>query len=795
MTRLAVDAGARSARPHAAHDRGPPNRFGTHGVHRRLLELQRTAGNAAVSALLQRQGAPPLVAPAPFKPAATLTTLTLGDLDDYARDRPDWMTDPTLAAATRTQLMDLLKWARRGSPPPLDPCRPFTCDDLIAQSARDRSDLEVFARALQRKDSAVPPDGITALADAVKLGGAIRELENRLPKADLHRGLGSKDEARTELKTLADSGRTADLAAYFRRAHAYLEAENGADSESYRDWGADPATYIGRVADVRNLHRFEQALLDQLIANRADRSRSKPLLLVLHSGTDHNGAFHREAALTSMVTNANNLTLMIEGATSLEAAGARFTALARAYGQAGRVKQVMLAGHGGPTQMELAGRPGAPDEIVSGAPGSRNRKRTEKFLRNLVAVMAPGPDAHIVLNACLTAAEPVADNLPANPALARATILHSLTTNPSIATLIRNMAGGRTVEGNVASVGAGSYITPTGELHQTIPGDPAASSTDPADYVENGHEPEGAARSLVVLWARSGEAAATAAITARKAHAYSSFGDEVITAIFDVFETTKDISGLARVAEQSSRGLSEFHRLDHQTPDEVWGLRNAAAFETALTPKIRALGTLGAGGRVALDQVRLAADATRVAEITAIAQAAATLNALRKHLSTPWLSRRIADLIPHASAATPTRAHVILGGATWPHAHTEGYFRANAGGGTRLTPPAGESIDRLTDADPSENTILEGLGIVRAAPAAPVVGGAPAGPTVESLSKSGRTTAWLNVREGPDLAAPRVDVLPKGARVDIIGQSGGWFAVLAGGRMRYVFKRYVAVLP
>jgi hypothetical protein len=66
---------------------------------------------------------------------------------------------------------------------------------------------------------------------------------------------------------------------------------------------------------------------------------------------------------------------------------------------------------------------------------------------------------------------------------------------------------------------------------------------------------------------------------------------------------------------------------------------------------------------------------------------------------------------------------------------------------------------------------------------------------VESLSKVGRTTAWLNVREGPDLAATRVDVLSKGARVDIIGQSGNWFAVLVAGRMRYVFKRYVAVLP
>ncbi|GAA1061612.1 SH3 domain-containing protein [Agromyces bracchium] len=744
--------------------------------------------------MLQRQGAPPVAPVVAFKPAATLTTLTLGELDDYARDRPDWMTDPALSAATRRDLMDLLRWARRGAPAPMDPCRPFTCADLVAQSATDRRDLEVFARASQRKDSAEPPDGTTALADAVKLGGTIRELETRLPKADLHRGLGGTDEAKAELGVLSGSGRAADLASYFRRAHAYLEADTGRDSKSYREWGADPAAYIGKVPDVRNLHRFQEALLKQLITNRADRSRSKPLLIILHTGTDHNGAFHDDAQLTDVVTNAANLALMIEGATTLEAAGARLTALARTYGQAGRVKQVMLAGHGGPTGIELAGRPGAPDSAASDAPGTTSRRRTERFIRGLVAVMAPGPDARIVLNACLTAAEPVADNLPANPALARATILHSLTTNPSIATLIRNMAGGRTVEGNVASVGPGSYITAAGELHQTIPGDEAAASTNPADYVEKGHEPEGAARSLVVLWARDA-AAATAAMTARKGHGFTSYGDVVIAEIFDVFESTGDISGLARVAEQSSRGLSEFHDSDHQTPGEIWGMENAAAFESKLAPKIRAIGSIGAGGRVALDQVRLGPDPTRVAAITGIVQAATSLDALRKHLSDEWLATRIVDLLPHASAAAPTRAHIMLGGATWPHAHTEGFFRANAGGGTRLRPPAGESVDRLTDADPSENTILTKLGIVRTAPTPPAAGGGAVA-AVESLSKVGRTTpAWLNVREGPDLATARVDVLPRGARIDIIGQSGAWFAVLFGGHMRYVSKRYVVVLP
>ena len=109
--------------------------------------------------------------------------------------------------------------------------------------------------------------------------------------------------------------------------------------------------------------------------------------------------------------------------------------------------------------------------------------------------------------------------------------------------------------------------------------------------------------------------------------------------------------------------------------------------------------------------------------------------------------------------------------------------------------PAGGTIDALTDVDPSENTILAGLGIVRAAPVPSSGGGGATGPAVESVSLVGTTVDWLNVREGPDLSAARIDVLRRGARVDVIGRSGRWFAVLHGGSMRYVMARFVRVRP
>ena len=129
--------------------------------------------------------------------------------------------------------------------------------------------------------------------------------------------------------------------------------------------------------------------------------------------------------------------------------------------------------------------------------------------------MDTGPDARIVLNACLTQADEVAANLPKDPAEARKAILGSLAKNPSLASRIRQLAPGRVVEGNIASVPAGTYMDvdaaghPTGVVHQRIPSDPSAASADLPDYIEHGQEPEGCMRAVVVVWALTKRSAST----------------------------------------------------------------------------------------------------------------------------------------------------------------------------------------------------------------------------------------------------------------------------------------------
>ena len=86
---------------------------------------------------------------------------------------------------------------------------------------------------------------------------------------------------------------------------------------------------------------------------RRSRTARSPLLLILHTGTDWNGAFHRDSALTDLVAHPRNLTVMVEGPETLEAAGSAAATIADRQGQHHRIQQLMLAGHGAPQAMDL----------------------------------------------------------------------------------------------------------------------------------------------------------------------------------------------------------------------------------------------------------------------------------------------------------------------------------------------------------------------------------------------------------------------------------------------------------
>ena len=751
--------------------------------------------------------------------------MTVGDMDSYAESRPDWATDPALGAR-KPSLEKVLEFVRNGRPPPLGACAPMKVHDLELNGLAndDREQLRAYARGVESTQTA-GLSSTAVLPDALNEGNTLLTLERSLPKATLHHALGTKDEGKAQMANLVAKGlaEVSRFAAYFGASHAYLEADNGADVGAYLDMIVKDAKYpdefIGHPARVHNYHRFETKMLEKLAVNEGIEDRAKPLLLILHSGSDWNGAFHRDSALTDLVVHPRNLTVMVEGAESLEAAGGAAASIAEHQGQNHRIQQVMIAGHGGPQGMELTGVP-SPTGQVAGAQEldlAHNRARTERFLRGLIGHMATGPDARIVLNACLTQADAVSADLPASPAAARAKILASLAANPSLASRVRQLAHGRTVEGNIASVPAGTYMelnaagNPTGVVHQQIPTDPAATSTSLPDYIEKGQEPEGCMRAVVVVWARD-KAECLHRVGLRRAQPLGGWTDRVIHTFYDIVVGDDDnVSLMNRLANSLAGGLSEFGFPANQTPESVAGGNNnlSPAEESLVFTPLHPFAA--SGGQLAIDQVWMIANAAREVKFMAELDTFGTTMQASPHLSAPWLAPRTADLLPVASAAAPSSAQTklalwgVTGGRDDPACHA--FLVENAKATRRLVLPGGLTVSGVTGGSASETDVLTTLGLIGHA-AAPVVGAGGPPPNfdsdgdgvndiyVQSVTRRGVITGeGVRLRAKPSFAGLVLEYLYTPTRLDVFGEHDAWLAADHGGRVGFVHKSLVHELP
>ncbi len=795
----------------------------------RLLTLQCLVGNSAIARAMsvQRDHGPDVAragpATTPFRPVADFDTMTVGDLDSYADSRPDWATDPALGPR-KDPLVKVLEFVRSGQPAPLGACEPMKVHDLESNglATDDRDTLRAYARGVQSTETA-GFSSTPVLVDALTAGIALLTLEGGIPRATLHHALGKQQEGKDQFKRLMAKGlpEVGNLANYFSASHAYLEADNGADARSYLDMvetdGKRPETFIGNPARVHNYHRFEAKLLNKLAANETIEDRAKPLLLILHTGSDWNGAFHRDSALTDLVVHPRNLTVMVEGPETLEAAGSAAATIADRQGQNHRIQQVMLAGHGAPQAMDLAGVP-SPTGEVSAAQGldlAHNRARTEKFLRGLIGHMDTGPDARIVLNACLTQADEVAANLPKDPAEARKAILGSLAKNPSLASRLRQLAPGRVVEGNIASVPAGTYMEVdaagkgTGVVHQQIPSDPTAASTNLPDYIEHGQEPEGCMRAVVVVWARD-KAECLHRVGLRRAQAIGGWTDRVVHDLYDMVAADSDnVNLMNRLANSVAGGLGELADPKNQNPNFTGGANNnlSPAEESSVFTPLHAFA--GPGGQLAIDEVWMINDPGRGADFFTELDSFGTTTDAGPHLSTGWLAPSTAALLPLASAGAPTRAQMKL--ALWgvtggrDEAGCHAFLLENAKTTRHVVTPAGTTVDGLTGGAAAEIDVLTTLGLAgHAVPAA--VGGAPEpnldtdgdginDTYVESVTRHGVIAGeGVRLRAQPSFAGAVLELLFMPTRLDVFGEHGAWLAVDRGGRVGFVHKSLVQQL-
>ena len=472
-------------------------------------------------------------------PAAThyltynqLRTKTLSQFIDYLNAQADWYSEPSLTEDQREEIEYLIFFANSDVQAVFSAKTVhqfftlFNTDGELADQRRSR--LHAYAAAASaRKYPFEISDFAANLTQAISIGADILRMLESFPAYVLHTAL--KEQPFRDLRT---NNFIPDVLVYYTTStqRPVFEADNGRDFSSFilfRLSGTSPLHYDSTVLvnKIRNFHRFEKAALDRLITNYGNTSKTLPLTLILHTALDHNGAFHRDPNLTSVITNNTMLTLMIEGFESLALMQVQIGPLANRYGIHNRIDQLMFAGHGNARVIQLAG---TVEEALNDSGEGRlvenndsmnldsNLEHTQHLIDEVLLFMdndstLPAdrqPHARVVFNACLTGSNAVSEAIAeGDVAGAQAHVSTYIREHASLATFLDDYAADHnaaslTSIGSNASFGQVGLINPQNELDIISAGDPAITAPK-LDYVERGTETAGALRAVLESWANN----------------------------------------------------------------------------------------------------------------------------------------------------------------------------------------------------------------------------------------------------------------------------------------------------
>ncbi|MEW6582311.1 MAG: SH3 domain-containing protein, partial [Actinomycetota bacterium] len=799
-----------------------------------VLGVQATAGNVAarrlVDARLSRTGGPAVapVAPPPGAvtrhTAAEIRAMTLAEFESFATRQADWGLDPGLAADVEA-LRGLLEFAREeeaGKRPILSGCGRMTVADLLATGMTDgvRTELRAFGQAVAQSHPTVRLQATADVAKARGYGAVIPKLEANPGGAALRKIINQPE----ALDRLIAAGAVDDFAAYCAAQRPTLEAEDQARSSpeitSYLAMRASGDAALGpSLPDVRNLHRFEHAALAALVANLAlteeeVRRQARPLVLILHSTFDHNGAFHRDPNLTAVITQADKLVLLVEGKESLAEMGDRIGPLAARYGHDGKVHQAMLAGHGNAQTIQMAGTLGPGGEEQHERVRTGHDPASDEFLRKLVDNMATGPDTRIVLNACLTASNrvtPPPGGLSADPDTAAAQVQAAIAADPSLRDYVAAAAAGKgvSVRGANASFGQVGLLDPSGNLDIVAPPgrDPMLTASK-ADYARSGTEPQGVMRALLEVWAMDRTATprtttARTIVTARIAGSPTGWDARIIWALCRAVDADFDNAELIRLLAEGAGALAEVGG-DRDPSHLAWIPRSVAdrvyrdmTGATAWSSQHEL--------PLLVYQHWLQATPGRGADFTTHLAAHFTCQTAKRLVKFPFIAGAMAGLLP-AGTPTPARGHLQLAlmgvmDDNGVEAESRRFLREVAGTASHFDAALG--IDALLDGNGSQAEVEEKVGLG----AAPVP--APPGPSPPNVDLDGdgvpdvfvepmerhtaTTTSRANLRSRPSATAPILGSTKEKGRLIVTGTSGDWYMVEHRTAPRFVHTSLVTL--
>ena len=563
-----------------------------------LLDQFAPAATGAASRAVQR--APD------YRASKDIKKLRLIEFDRYAQDQADWAVSDQLGN-DKERLRNLLAFARSDKGKVLSACRGYKVGFLLQQQvgqggAIDRA-IATYSRAASPAHHAgtIHIEGpATSLPDIVAWGPAIEKLELAIGGLIIESVIPQRDEDPL-LAKLVQAGAIDDFIGYYKACHPTLHAVTGSEVVCFLDFrdkgGLNQCDrYRAVLPEIRNLHRFTTAQLTLMCTHRERAKQNRqvkqplPVCAVLQTGIDSVGVFSHNEGLTKLLTRETHIVLVAEGKAAVAEFVKDLQAFAK-FGKDGQLDEVLLSGHGSPTQLKLGGTVGVhtpkggtaeeystmkSSSLTASSKTPNAYKLTGQFFGLLKKLLRDDPMARIVLNGCLTNASSVEKlELDANPDVAAKQILIAMEKEPNLAGLVRQIMGTHQAQVRAANasfaVAKVGLLDPQGRLDLVPDEDLALTAPDKITYVKHGTEPGGVLRATLECWAKNREATLLA-LQQRCADKASdrSWSETVIRAVTRPILDTPHDPGLIKTMIQCASTLSH---LKHRAKCRVTALQ------------------------------------------------------------------------------------------------------------------------------------------------------------------------------------------------------------------------------